>query len=285
MKRTIAFIAFIALCQVLAFGQKKYEMVIEKTDGSEIAVNVEDIVRTYFRERTDGTLTLSAYSVELKVDETKFVEILSGSGWYNTNTSNPNIVTVASNGSVISLTGKGAGTAEVTVSDAQYQVTQKISVTVTASEQPVDPPLSCPDANHPHWIDLGIGTQWRCCNAGANAPEDYGDYYTFNEAQAYNPPSLDQIEALINNCTYTWTSQNGVNGGKFTGPNGCTIFLPAGGIIVTDGDLLSVSIAGNYWSSTPSNEKYACYYCFDFVFAEWFYNLRRCGLSVRPVRK
>jgi hypothetical protein len=133
MKKTFMLLAILSLCQTLAFGQKKYEMVIEKKDGSEIAVNVEDIVRTYFRERSNGTLTLSTYSVDLKVGETKMVEILSGSGWYNTETSNPNIVTAASNGSEISLTGKGVGTAVVTVSDAQYQVTKKISVNVTSN--------------------------------------------------------------------------------------------------------------------------------------------------------
>ena len=27
---------------------------------------------------------------------------------------------------------------------------------------------NCPDDHHPHWIDLGIGTQWSCCNVGAS---------------------------------------------------------------------------------------------------------------------
>ena len=36
----------------------------------------------------------------------------------------------------------------------------------------------CPNANHPHWIDLGLpsGTKWRCCNEGASSPEAYGGY-------------------------------------------------------------------------------------------------------------
>ena len=34
----------------------------------------------------------------------------------------------------------------------------------------------CPDANHPHLIDLGLpsGTLWSCCNVGASEPEDEG---------------------------------------------------------------------------------------------------------------
>ena len=42
---------------------------------------------------------------------------------------------------------------------------------------------SCPDANHPHMIDLGLpsGTKWACCNVGAHSPEQYGGYYAWGE--------------------------------------------------------------------------------------------------------
>lgn len=36
---------------------------------------------------------------------------------------------------------------------------------------------SCPDSNHPHVIDLGIGTLWSCCNVGANLPQSYGSVF------------------------------------------------------------------------------------------------------------
>jgi hypothetical protein len=42
-------------------------------------------------------------------------------------------------------------------------------------------------------------------------------------------PSLEQIQELIDNCTWQWTQRNGVNGQLGTGPNGNTIFLPAAG--------------------------------------------------------
>lgn len=50
MKRTIAFIAVIALCQTFAFGQKKYEMVVETADGNSVTFPTEFIKRIYFRE-------------------------------------------------------------------------------------------------------------------------------------------------------------------------------------------------------------------------------------------
>lgn len=142
---------------------------------------------------------------------------------------------------------------------------------------------SCPDNNHPHWIDLGIGTLWRCCNVDASSPEEFGGYYTFEQAQAYNPPSMEQIRVLVNNCRYTWTTQNGVTGGKFTGPNGGTIFLPAAGYRRND-QFFGVGSWGNYWSFTPYGE-YSYELSFRTVSAYWEGYLWRDGeLSVRPVR-
>ena len=40
---------------------------------------------------------------------------------------------------------------------------------------------TCPDSNHPHAIDLGIGVKFACCNVGASSPEQYGDYYAWGE--------------------------------------------------------------------------------------------------------
>ena len=155
--------------------------------------------------------------------------------------------------------------------------------------EPYDYPLeygefSCPDENHPHWIDLGIGTEWRCCNEGASRPEEFGGYYTFG--QVASAPTLDQIKTLLNNCTSVWTQQNGVNGRKFTGPNNATIFLPAaGGVWI--GELSSVGSHGSYWSSTPNDvyDAYGLYFNSGSAFwcSGWYYD-GRDQLTVRPVR-
>lgn len=242
--------AVAAIFQTIAFGQKKYEMVIEKTDGSETVINVEDNVRTYFRERTN--------------------------------------------------------------TDVSY--------------------TTCPDNNHPHMIDLGLpsGTKWACCNVGASAPEDYGNYYAWGETQPksvynwdtyqygyYNDdydyshlvnigsdiagtrydaatanwgtpwrmPTLVQCQELIDNTTSVWTTQNGVDGRKFTGSNGGTIFLPAAGIR-WDGELRSAGSLGAYWSSAldDSNPGFAYGLGFGSDFAVWGGDYRDHGRSVRPVR-
>lgn len=139
---------------------------------------------------------------------------------------------------------------------------------------------SCPDSNHPHWIDLGLpsGTQWRCCNEGASAPEAYGGYYTFG--QVASAPTLAQIKELIFNCSNEWTTQNGVKGRKFTGPNGGTIFLPAAGYRWS-GEFYNVGSDGGYWSSTPIDEDYAYIMFFP---GYWYDGRRDYEQSVRPVR-
>ena len=143
---------------------------------------------------------------------------------------------------------------------------------------------TCPDSNHPHYIDLGLpsGTMWCCCNEGASSPEQYGSYLTFDEAQGYNPPSFEQIKELLYYCIYNWTTQNGVNGGKFTGPNGGSVFLPAAGI--RNGSI--VGSWGIYWSSTPYDEYTGFGLDFYSGNADWYdgYRDRGYGQSVRPVR-
>ena len=98
-------------------------------------------------------------------------------------------------------------------------------------------------------------------------------------------PSNVQISELINNCTYEWTTVNGVNGGKFTGTNGGSIFLPAAGYRY-DSDLYYAGTYGFFWSSTqyPSFALTAnsLYFLSDGAYAG-NYDDRGNGLTVRPV--
>ena len=41
----------------------------------------------------------------------------------------------------------------------------------------------CPDNNHPHVIDLGIGVKFACCNIGASVPWEDGGYYAWGETE------------------------------------------------------------------------------------------------------
>ena len=101
-------------------------------------------------------------------------------------------------------------------------------------------------------------------------------------------PSLDQILELLNKCTYTWTSKNGVKGGQFTGPSGGTIFLPAAGYRWY-GNLDGAGSYGYYWSSAQSPSR--SYRAYDLDFSSGradcndYYGDRYYGHTVRPVSR
>jgi hypothetical protein len=62
------------------------------------------------------------------------------------------------------------------------------------------------------------------------------------------PTNTEQRELMVN-CTWTWTTQNGVYGRKVTGLNGNSIFLPAAGFR-DDSDLNNAGSLVYCWSSS-----------------------------------
>ena len=99
-------------------------------------------------------------------------------------------------------------------------------------------------------------------------------------------PTYAEWQELINNTTHQWVTINGVNGQRFTGPNGNSIFLPAAG--GRDGSgLYYAGSGGYYWSSSlgtgyPS-DAWSCY--FDSGYVRMYYDYYRyIGFTVRAVR-
>ena len=103
-------------------------------------------------------------------------------------------------------------------------------------------------------------------------------------------PTIDEWQELIDNCTWTWTTKNGVNGYEVKATNGNSIFLPAAGYR-DDDELNNAGLDGRYWSSSVDltddpDENARCIIFFDYDFNYFTVSIdRTCGLSVRPVYK
>ena len=119
---------------------------------------------------------------------------------------------------------------------------------------------------------------------GADIAGTQYDAATVNWKAPWRMPSIMQCQELLDNCTSEWTTQNGVKGRKFTGPNGGTIFIPATGYAVAT-HLYGVGTLGNYWLSTFNNEDGAGSFGLVSGGVHWdFVYDRYRGQSVRPVR-
>ena len=88
-------------------------------------------------------------------------------------------------------------------------------------------------------------------------------------------PTIGEWEEMFQNTTSVWTSQNGVNGWRFTASNGNSLFLPAAGYY-WDAELNAADL-GVYWSVTL-NEEYP-YRAWGFHFNAFQCHL--CGSSDR----
>ena len=185
-------------------------------------------------------------------------------------------------------------------------------------------------------VDLGLSVKWATMNVGANAPEEYGDYFAWGETEpkdyydwdtykwcngslrtltkyctdsnygtvdnkttleladdaahanwggTWRMPTFDEIKELLSNCTWEWTTQNGVNGYKVTGPSGNSIFMPAAGTRWSDG-IDNENSFGGYWSSSLYPRINGCAYLLLFRYDgsyEYEYNGSCGGRSVRAV--
>ncbi len=100
-------------------------------------------------------------------------------------------------------------------------------------------------------------------------------------------PTIAEFDELRANTTSEWTTQNGVNGRKFTSKtNGKSIFLPAAGYR-WNGELYYAGSLGGYWSSTlyEGGPFRARYLGFDSWDVYTYGSNRYGGQSVRPVRQ
>ena len=110
------------------------------------------------------------------------------------------------------------------------------------------------------------------------------DAATQNWGGNWRMPTIGEWQELIDNCAWTWTTLNGVNGYEVKATNGNSIFLPAAGSR-NDGGLHDAGTNGRYWSSSlyTDDPNYAQYVFFYSDYHGTVGRSRACGRSVRPV--
>ena len=310
----------------LTFLTAKGKVLLRENGWSLIRKNIDEweVKQTFTLEvRVVDNLDISQNSLRLATFTQETLNIY-GTGHYAIKVENEDVAVATQEGSTLLVKGLDVGTTDIEVTDTLTNQSKYIHVTVFFV-----PMFTCSNDNHPHIIDLGLpsGTQWSCCNMGAENPEARGGYYAWGETavkddyswetykhckgkrntcfnlgediagtehdvahvvwrSSWRMPSEEQFRELLTNCDREWTSINGVNILRLTGPSGGTISLPLAGYI-WGSEVYEDNEYADYWTSTvdESNSNYAISFGFyppnDVRFDEGDY--RYTGLSVRPV--
>lgn len=177
----------------------------------------------------------------------------------------------------------------------------------------------------PGYVDLGLSVMWADRNVGAYAPSNPGSYFAWGETASkksytddnYNGakltdkqisgtskdvatvkwgadwrmPTCEEINELYEECEWKWSTENGIQGYRITGPSDESIFLPAGGVKIKS-ELQDLGQMGYYWTSERASGENDYGYAYELyilngMFATGQSPTRRClptlGLNVRPV--
>ena len=121
-----------------------------------------------------------------------------------------------------------------------------------------------------------------------------GTYYDAaysNWGYEWRMPTFEEMEELVDYCSWRWTTVRGEEGYMVTGPNGNSIFLPAAGN--RNGyDYEEVGRSGYYWTGSSAYDRGDFYgesaYILGFdsgKVGDMYYDARSWGFSVRPVYK
>lgn len=125
------------------------------------------------------------------------------------------------------------------------------------------------------YVDLGLSVLWADRNMGAITPEEYGNYYKWDQIpKDYEIPTIEQYKELITNCDWKQTTQNGAKGYKVISKvNGNSIFLPAAGYrnSIDPSNIIFSNYQGYYWSSSPceANILRSYYLIFNSGYVNW----------------
>ena len=137
-------------------------------------------VQTYYNQPIQPveSITLSQTSLALQLDSAPVrltatvVPADADNTSYEWTSSDEDVVTVSSRGTVEAV-GEGTATITCTALDG-FGASATCEVTVGETTPPTPVPVH-------EYVDLGLSVKWATMNIGANAPEEYGDYFAWGE--------------------------------------------------------------------------------------------------------
>ncbi len=239
--------------------------------------------------------------------------VTSGSGFSVSHSGNTVTVTRTSASAI-------SGSVTVTGTAINDNYTNPSSITISVSGEAAVPSAS--DTNGHAYVDLGNPScYYATMNVGSYSEGSWGSYFAWGETTtkseynssnytaksistdlsisqdaaraqwggAWRMPTKAELQWLIDNCTWTWTTSGGNNGCRVTsnisGYTSNSIFLPAAGYY---GKYFgSRGTNGYYWSSTYDDSSHAWYLGFGSSYKSMdnndYYNHRYFGRSVRAV--
>ncbi len=118
-----------------------------------------------------------------------------------------------------------------------------------------------------------------------NVLESADDAANANWGGAWRMPTSTEQQELLNECSWTWTTLNEINGYNIVGKNNNSIFLPAAGQYIYS-NIKNIGTSAYYWSSSIYTDYlYYAAYGITFGLSESRLNgiHRFVGCSVRPV--
>lgn len=139
------------------------------------------------------------------------------------------------------------------------------------------------DDNYKYFSPSNGGSGW--LYIGFNISGTKYDVAYAKKGSDWRMPTKDELEELINECTWEWTKYKGVNGQMVTGPNGNSIFIPAAGY--NGRSSYGNGNIGYYWSSMTYKDSEVSAYILEFIndACSMTWLGRSVGASVRPVRE
>ena len=278
-------------------------------------VNVE-------QELVDLVLS-STSSVDLKQGEDYTFHIISGNHLYSVWSSDSKVVVVEVTGNQVVVHAVKAGTSTVTVTDARSRQTATVEIVVTGllpscpdDNHPHALDLGLPSGtkwsccnvggtapeergDYYAWGETEVkdhydGRNYLYYDRSTRIWQDLGSSISGTDYDvahvkwggAWQMPSIEQIQELLDHCTYLWTEINGIKGQMFISTeNGMNVFIP----IDKDDrheNCWAHGEMGYYWSGTQSPVNDCAY---EFLIAQqiarWSYDQRFNGWFIRPVEK